>query len=433
MKAETSWGRLPYDAQHFVPIYSRFPNKLPQLDSMLPFGNGRSYGDVCLNSGGSLLITRDLDRFIAFDSQTGVIDCESGVLLKDIIELALPHGWFPSVVPGTAFVTVGGAIANDIHGKNHHRAGTFCKNVLQLELWRSDGAVLICTPTENSAWFRATVGGMGLTGLIVRARIQLRKVVGPWLRGSSQRFAGLREFLELSSELDACHEYSVAWIDCCASGRSLGRGVYMCGDHAADQSPAPSRTALHLSITPPVSIVNATSLRLFNHFYYHRRSAANAEMLWHFQSFLFPLDSVLEWNRMYGPKGFFQYQCVLPDPESRSALEELLRRIAKSGMGSFLVVLKRFGSMQSAGMMSFPRQGVTLALDFPNRGQKTLTLLDSLDEITRMAGGAVYPAKDARMSAMSFQQYFPAWREFRRFIDPRFSSSFWRRVAEESG
>lgn len=397
---------------------------------MLPFGNGRSYGDVCLNHNGLLLQTRRLDRFLQFDAATGVIECESGVLLSELIDFLLPQGWFPPVTPGTAFVTVGGAIANDVHGKNHHRAGTFGHHLIEFELLRSDGNRLRCTRVENADWFEATVGGLGLTGFVTRAVMQMRRVRGPWIRGDSQRFGSLTEFFTLSNQSDEDFEYTVAWVDCVASGHALGRGVFMRGNHTPDHDREPRLTNWKVPFTPPVSLVNDLSLKLLNNLYFWRPSAAQRDSMWHYRPFLYPLDRILEWNRMYGPRGFFQYQCVVPADHAQTAIEEMLCRISGSGVGSFLAVLKQFGTAPSLGMLSFSRPGTTLALDFPNRGARTLKFLDSLDEITRAAGGAVYPAKDARMSATSFQQYFPAWRRFSEFIDPRFSSSFWRRVTE---
>jgi FAD/FMN-containing dehydrogenase len=399
---------------------------------MLPFGNGRSYGDVCLNGGGTLLLTRGLDRFIGFDSASGVFECEAGVLLSDIIKLTLPHGWFPAVTPGTALVTVGGAIANDVHGKNHHRVGSFGHHVIEFELQRSTGETLRCSPDCNRDWFCATIGGLGLTGLIRKARLQLRRVPGPWIAGDSQRFASLEAFFELAEISDAEYEYTVAWLDCANTGSKLGRGVFMRGNHVQHSAEAPRSPATRtLRFAPPVSPINAFSVRLFNELYYRRPAAQVSAARWHYQPFLFPLDSVLEWNRMYGWHGFYQYQCVLPGAvaDTAGALQEMLRRIAASGLGSFLAVLKKFGDLPSLGLLSFPRPGATLALDFPNRGAATLRLLETLDSITRAAGGAVYPAKDARMSALSFQQYFPRWQQLLPFMDPKFSSSFWRRVS----
>jgi FAD/FMN-containing dehydrogenase len=412
-----------------VTLADRF-SPLPGADSMLAFGNGRSYGDVCLNDKGTLLSMRGLDRFISFDPATGVLECEAGVLLKEIIDRFLPYGWFPAATPGTAFVTVGGAIANDVHGKNHHRAGSFGNHVLEFELQRSDGQVLRCGPDLNQEWFAATVGGLGLTGLIRKARLQLRRVPGPWIRGDSHRFADLGEFFQLAHASDEDYEYTVAWIDCSAAGPRLGRGVFMRGNHLAAENTWKNKSPLKIPFTPPVSLINGLSLKSFNQLYFHRPSAEQDDAIWHYRPFFYPLDSILEWNRIYGPNGFFQYQCVVPPEVAESALREMLARIASSGMGSFLVVLKNFGSIPSLGMLSFPRPGATLALDFPNRGPQTLQLLEALDAITRNARGAVYPAKDARMSAASFQQYFPAWQQFQAYIDPKFSSSFWRRVTE---
>jgi FAD/FMN-containing dehydrogenase len=428
----TSWGRWPRDAQESrtYRLIDRFaPLPADPGVSMLPYGNGRSYGDVCLNGGGALLRTRGLDRFIDFDPATGTLDCEAGVLLSEVIDLVLPSGWFPPVSPGTAFVTLGGAIANDVHGKNHHRSGCFSSHVLEFELHRSDGTTILCSPRENREWFAATVGGLGLTGLVSRVKLQLKRVAGPWLRGDSRRFANLGEFFALSKESDRDYEYTVAWIDCSASGPALGRGVFMRGNHAPGDAREPRRAALRVPLTPPISLINGLSLGLFNQLYFHRSGASQNDAQWHYRPFLYPLDRILDWNRIYGPRGFFQYQCVVPAAAAEASMHEILDRISRSGVGSFLAVLKNFGPSPSLGMLSFARPGTTLALDFPNRGRSTLELLESLDEVTRGSGGAVYPAKDARMSPASFQQYFPAWRRFASYVDPKFSSSFWRRVS----
>jgi FAD/FMN-containing dehydrogenase len=431
MPAGMSWGRWPRYQQHLVSLRSRF-DPLPDSAPMLPYGNGRSYGDVCLNSGGSLLVTRGLDRFIAFDADSGILECEAGVLLSDIIDLVLPLGWFPAVTPGTAFVTVGGAIANDVHGKNHHRAGSFGHCVLGLELLRSTGEVFRCSADECQELFQATIGGLGLTGLILTARLKLRPVASPWIVGDSQRFSSLSEFLALAASSEGGYEYTVAWIDC-SRKRRLGRGIFMRGNHAeriGGNAALVRRRPLRLRFTPPVSPINGLTVALFNEYYYRRAAAQTTQDCRHYGSYLYPLDRILEWNRVYGPRGFFQYQCVLPPAEAPAALAEILQQIARSGQGSFLSVLKQFGDMQSLGMLSFPRPGVTFALDFPNRGASTLALLDCLDDITRGARGAVYPAKDARMSPAAFREYFPAWERFQGYVDPKFSSSFWRRVAD---
>ncbi|MDP3295523.1 MAG: FAD-binding oxidoreductase [Nevskia sp.] len=425
-----SWGRLPAPEQRLIRLGSRFDALPTTSGSLLPYALGRSYGDSCLNSGGALLATRGLDRYIAFDRDSGVIEVEAGVSLGEIIALALPQGWFPAALPGTRFVTVGGAIANDVHGKNHHRAGSFGHQVLGFELLRSDGQVLHCSPTANAALFAATIGGLGLTGLIRRASLQLQRVPGPWIRGSSERFGSLAEFFALSAESAAASAYTVAWIDSSATGANTGRGLFIRGNHADGPASPTTPKGIRLPITPPISLINPLSLSAFNALYYRRPAAVISDALWHWQPFFHPLDAVQEWNRIYGPRGFYQYQCVVPMQDAENVISEMLRRIADSKLGSFLVVLKTFGSMAARGMMSFPRPGATLAIDFPNRGAQTLALLDALDALTMAAGGAVYPAKDARMSPTAFRQYFPQWQAFASHVDPRFSSSFWRRVTE---
>ena len=424
-----SWGRYPPARQHGLALRQVADPLPPVAESALPFGNGRSYGDVCLNDGGTLLLTRGLDRFIAFDPATGILRAEAGMLLSEILALVVPQGWFLPVTPGTQFVTLGGAIANDVHGKNHHVAGSFSEHVRVFELLRSDGARLLCGPEQNGEWFRATVGGLGLTGLITWVEIQLQRIANPWIVAEHRRFTSLHEFFALNDDCEVRYPYIVSWIDCAAAGRALGRGIYLAGMHAppgVGVAAAPRRRSLTVPFAPPVSLVNTLSVRVFNGLYYHLPRPARG--LTPYQPFFYPLDHLLEWNRLYGKPGFFQYQCVIPLAPAPDALREILARIAASGQGSMLAVLKRFGARTSGGLLAFPRPGVTLALDFPNLGQKTLALLDRLDEVTRQAGGAVYPAKDARMSGDSFRHYFPQWSTFANFIDPRFSSSFWRRV-----
>lgn len=432
MAQASSWGRyprVPAAAREFVLRDRHMP--LPDAPlPMLAHGNGRSYGDSCLNPGGTLLRTRGLDRFIGFDRDSGVLECEAGALLADILEVALPTGWFLPVTPGTRFVTVGGAIANDVHGKNHHHAGTFGRHVLGFELLRSDGTRLECTPRHNAGLFAATIGGLGLTGLVVRARLQLRRVPGPWLSVETQRFDGLADFFALSAS-HAGSEYSVAWVDCLARGANLGRGVFMHADHAdaGDGRVPPAKPPRPLPF-PPLPLVNRLSLRAMNEAYYRRAPGTPTRRQAHYVPFFYPLDAIANWNRAYGPKGFVQYQCVVPPAQAEAATRELLERIARARRGSFLVVLKQFGDAASPGLLSFPRAGTTLALDFPMAGDGTLALLDELDTVVFAAGGALYPAKDARMGARAFEASFPRLPEFKDHLDPGFSSGFWRRVTE---
>ncbi len=426
-----SWGRYPKATPAKVTRLTDRNAPLPASDlPMLVFGNGRSYGDVCLNDGGHILLGRGLDRFIAFDAEQGILRAEAGVLLSEILELIVPKGWFLPVTPGTRFVTLGGAVANDVHGKNHHRAGTFGHHVRAFELVRSDGSRRVCTPTENPDWFAATIGGIGLTGLINWVEIQLRAIEGPWIQSETRRFANLSEFFQLSEASDRAHEFTVAWVDCAASGKSLGRGILLSGDFApasVGQGKRPkAHGLLNVPFTPPLSLINQVSLKAFNTLYARK---PEGQFLTHCEPFFYPLDAIGHWNRIYGPKGFLQYQCVLPPVAAEPATRELLERIAKSGQGSFLAVLKRFGEKPSIGMLSFPRAGVTIALDFPMLGTKTLRLLDELDEVVAEAGGALYPAKDARMKLSIVRQSFPFLVQLLSMIDDRFVSGFLKRAS----
>lgn len=424
------WNRYPrIEHAEVFDVEGRHNPLPPSQHLLLPFGNGRSYGDVCLNEGGALLRTRRIDRFISFDRSTGRITCEGGVLLKEILDLVVPQGWFLPVTPGTRFVTVGGAIANDVHGKNHHVHGSFGHHVSKLELLRSDGERIVCSPSKNVDWFRATIAGLGLTGLITWAELQLLPVSNPFMVVESKRFEGLDQFWAMNADAESRWPYTVAWIDCLATGKRQGRGIFMLGRHAPAHTelPAWKERSRRFPLDPPVSLVNSLSLRIFNQIYYHKRLRRGPELS-HYVPFFYPLDAVLHWNRIYGRKGFFQYQCVLPSLASQEGIRELLRIISKNRTGSFLAVLKTFGSKPSVGLLSFPRPGATLALDFPNRGERTFRLFNELDAVVREAGGALYPAKDARMPGEMFQAGYPAWEQFSAYIDPRFSSSFWRRL-----
>lgn len=401
---------------------------LPAAGTLLPYGMGRSYGDVALNDSGYALLTRRLDRFIAFDPASGLLQAEAGVTLDEILALVVPHGWFLPVTPGTRFVTLGGALANDVHGKNHHIAGCFGGHVTRFELLRSDGERIECRPGD--AWFRATIGGLGLTGLVTWLELRLQPIETPWIEFENTPFGNLDEYFALNRDNEAKWPYTVAWIDCAARGRALGRGIYMSGRHAPAGTPAAPirRSQPGVPFTPPFSLVNKPVLRAFNFLYYHAPRPRTGHS--HYAPFFYPLDHVGNWNRIYGPRGFYQYQFVVPHGVARAVIGEVLERIAASGQGSFLAVLKTFGAVSAQGMLTFPRPGVTLALDFPNRGTTTTQLFETLDRIVREAGGALYPAKDARMCGEDFRRAYPAWEEFRSYIDPRFSSSFWRRVTQ---
>ncbi|MGK5088301.1 FAD-binding oxidoreductase [Bdellovibrionota bacterium FG-2] len=432
-----SWGRYPKTTAEVLDSGWRH-EEIPHLSkSLLPFGNGRSYGDSCLNDGGALLWTRGLNHYIAFDPESGLLKAEAGVRLDEILELLKDHpSWFLPVTPGTKFITLGGALANDVHGKNHHVAGNFSHHVTRFELLRSDGTRKICSPLENADWFHATIGGLGLTGLITWVEIQLKKVTSQLINQEIIKYESLDHFFELSSESETFFEYTVAWVDCLARGHKLGRGHFIRGNHAgATQAEAAStslratKKPLNVPIDFPGFALNPLTVGLFNFAYYNKQLSKVKTSVTDYEPFFYPLDSILNWNRIYGKRGFLQYQMCVPfSGDQGHAIREIFERIAASGLGSFLAVLKVFGHTPSLGMLSFPKRGVTLALDFPNSGPKLFALLESLDAIVRSVGGCVYPAKDARMSEESFKCFYPKWAEFRRFVDPRFSSSFARRV-----
>ncbi len=431
MSKITSWNRIPaLQPTRTCRLERReLPPNAPT--PWLPHGSGRSYGDVCLTDQGSLLLTTALDRFIQFDVSTGVLRCESGVTLYEILHYIVPQGWFLPCTPGTGYATIGGALANDVHGKNHHDAGSFGDHVRAFELLRSDGSRLICTPGENTALFRASIGGLGLTGLITWVELQLVPIQNPWMWVVSRRFANLDEFWHLNAEAEQQWPYTVAWIDCLAGKQARGRGILFSGRHAAAQTRLSAFKARQRRVPfdPPISLVNGLSLRCFNALYYRQPTSPHGRLS-HYAPYFYPLDSIRDWNRIYGRKGFYQYQCVLPPENARDATAALLDAIAQSGEGSFLAVLKTFGNRTAPGMLSFARPGTTLALDFPDKGASTHALFRQLDTIVMAAKGALYPAKDARMPGELFRAGYPQWEEFAQFIDPAFMSHFWKRVTE---
>ena len=429
MKTLSSWGRLskqPHDILGLTPAIAG--GSLPLVTQpAIPFGMGRSYGDTALNAGGPVWATSNLDSLLRFDTKTGILICESGVLLRDIQRCGVAQGWMLPVTPGTQMATVGGAIANDVHGKNHHVFGTFGEHVLQIKLLRTDGTLITCSPQQNVDYFSATVGGIGLTGVIIEATLQLRKVAGPWLESETIPYGNVEEFFALTRESESDWEYTVSWIDCLAGHG--GRGLFMRANHSdTARGPAPVTRVRSFPIVPPVSVVNKLSLRAFNNAYFYLNRAKRGRRLEHYQPFFYPLDNVQHWNRMYGPKGFYQYQSVIPRQYSSAATQAMLDAIARSGQGSFLAVLKTFAGRPEVGMLSFPREGATLALDFPNHGAETEKLFQRLDAIVLEAGGRIYLGKDARMPRAIFEAGYPRLVEFLSYRDPGISSEMSRRL-----
>ncbi len=437
--SEASWGRIAGSEQNVVHVdwmSEAAPSILENKDrTMLAHGLGRSYGDVCLNDQGVVLSTKSLNKFISFDRLSGVLHCEAGVSIADILKVCLPAGWFPPVTAGTKFVTLGGAIANDIHGKNHHIAGTFGRHILSFELMRTNGEMITCSPTQNTDLFKATIGGLGLTGFITRVTLQLKKVTTDRIEVETIKVKNLDDFFAKSSGSDTDFEYTVTWIDCLSTGASLGRGLLMRGKHfeSADKTSLQPSTNKSLNVSVPVDmpnfLLNGTNMRLFNAAYYNRMQGDEKKTLSKIDPFFYPLDAIKQWNRLYGKRGFFQFQFVVPKT-AQDTVARILEKTSSQGMGSFLVVLKEFGAIDSPGLLSFPMPGFTMTLDFANQGESTKNFIRSLEDMVLKVGGRIYPAKDALMSQETFMQGYSKLEEFKRYVDPGFSSNFWRRMTK---
>lgn len=420
-----SWGCLNA-SEHHLQTLTRPPHLLNSPSPILAFGNGRSYGDVCLNPNGTLLQTTQLDRFIDWNPLTGTLTCEPGVLLKSIHDYFIPQGWMLPVTPGTQLITVGGAIANDVHGKNHHLLGTFGNHIQSIKLLRTDHQILNCSASENVELFKATIGGLGLTGIIIEATLQLQSITSPWYLTESHPYYSLDEFFNLAATSEQHWEHTVSWLDCCSAPQI--KGIFMRANAIPYEQEPPKIKALTMPFTPPFSLINQYSLKAFNRLYFYLNQRKKNPQIQYYQPFFYPLDSIQNWNKIYGPKGFYQYQIVVPKRESYPAIKEILNEIAKHQQGSFLAVLKTFGRKTSPGMLSFPMEGTTLALDFPNLGYKTLKLFDLLDNIVKEAHGRIYPAKDARMSKALFEAGYPNHLEFLKHRDPGIRSSLSQRL-----
>lgn len=410
----SGWGRYPVAECRVIRARG---DALPE-GALIARGAGRSYGDSALNPR-TTLDMRGLNRMLSFDSATGTLVAEAGVTLADIVTTFLPRGWFPRVVPGTHFVTLGGMIAADVHGKNHHAEGSFASCVDWIDLLDAEGHPRRCSPTEDAELFGWTLGGMGLTGVILRAAIRLRPVETAYMRQRTEAAASLAQALDLFAQT-AEAPYSVAWIDCLSQGAAAGRSLVMTGDHATrdDLPPAlrpralhlPRRMALRLPLDLPGLALNRHTIGAFNALYFRRGARpAAADRLVPAQAFFHPLDAVADWNRMYGRRGFMQFQCLLPPEASAAGLAAILRATGQAGLGSFLAVLKRMGP--GRGGLSFPGPGHTLALDFP-LSDRSLALMRDLDAIVIDHGGRFYLAKDARMSATTLRRTDPRADQF---------------------
>lgn len=434
----SSWGRYP-DA---TPRSTRSPSWIQdvRLDRshapVLAYGLGRSYGDVCLNKDGEILRMEHCDHILAFDVEGGLIRAEAGLSIAELLKVIVPRGWFVPVTPGTKFVTLGGALANDVHGKNHHHAGTFGCHVTRFELLRSDGTLTTCSPRLQADLFSATIGGLGLTGVVTWIELRLIPIASRLLVEESLKATCLDEVVRLATESDTTWDYTVSWIDVLARGKALGRGHVLRGRFSDVPDGTIERPFKDPRIVVPFEapnwLLSKPTISAFNIAWYHRQQRAKSTRHVDLESFFYPLDAVGRWNLLYGKQGMLQYQCVVPLVDGLDAIRDLIGIMQRGGASSFMAVVKTFGSVVSPGMMSFPRPGLTLTLDMPNSGPHLFEALDICDSIVLSAGGRVYPAKDARIRGTMFRAMYPELKQFIPHIDPAMSSSFWRRVMQDA-
>lgn len=439
----SGWGRYPVvDSRVARPeTQAELDALVGQAASLIPRGAGRSYGDAALSRDGLTVVTTRLDRLLAFDDETGVLRAEAGVRLADLLDVFVPRGWFLPVTPGTKAITLGGAVAFDVHGKNHHCDGGFSNFVRSLRLLTASGDGVRCSRDTRPDLFWATLGGAGLTGVVTDVTLQLRPIETAYVVTRRVKAPDLDATFDAFSAHEPNHQYAVAWIDCLSDGDAVGRSLCTFGDHArlpdldADRRAAPfARTSGRLFDVPvdaPRGLLRPWTVRAFNHLYYAQQRSEVVRRIEPLDPFFYPLDVIGDWNRLYGPDGFVQYQCVLPMDESYDGLVELLARIRASGHASFLAVLKRMGA-EDAPFLSFPMRGYTLALDLPRREGLT-DLLRDLDAIVVRRGGRVYLAKDATLSPDAFRATYPHvddWLAVKRRVDPthRFRSALSTRL-----
>jgi len=408
----TNWGNYPIVEKEMKSddSFRKIKEFILDHNEVIARGNGRCYGDASL--GEHIFSTKKLNKFISFDRLNGVIECESGVLLSDVLEISVPQGYFLYVTPGTKFVSVGGAIASDVHGKNHHAEGCFSEYVIEFKLMIENGEVITCSREENADKFWSTIGGMGLTGIILTAKFKLKNIESAYIRQESIKAENLDEIFRLFDESESW-TYTVAWIDCLQKGKNIGRSILMRGEHAFQHElpqnlrEKPLRLKKKFEPTVPFYfpgfVLNALTVKLFNLLYFNKQRKKEINNFTDYETFFYPLDAVHEWNRIYGKSGFIQYQMVIPKETGKEGMRKILETIAHSGNGSFLAVLKLFGKHNPEAYNSFPVEGYTLALDF-KVNSKLKKLVDQLDQIVEEFGGRIYLTKDS-MSRSSLTNY----------------------------
>jgi len=420
-KAIANWGNYPVmeSDEKLFSYDDQLSAIVQQSNHFIPRGNGRCYGDASLAE--QTINTLKYDKILSFDTANGIFECQSGLMLDQVLEVIVPKGWFLPVTPGTKFITVGGAVGSDVHGKNHHVDGAFSNHIIEMDVMLASGEVITCSPERYTDLFEATCGGMGLTGLVTRVKFRLKKIETSYIRQKQIKAANLEEIIRLFDEYKH-YTYSVAWIDCLKKGKHFGRSILILGEHAkVDELPEkkkkdplklPSRKQITFPFNLPSWVLNSFTVKLFNFLYYGKNLKREINNVVSYEPFFYPLDAILHWNRGYGRKGFVQYQFVLP-LHAKQGLIEILNRISDRGLGSFLAVLKIFGRQDS--LISFPAEGYTLALDFPVR-KGLFEFLDELDQVVLQYGGRLYMSKDARMKPEVLQAGYPRLEEFKSVV-----------------
>lgn len=420
-KTIANWGNYPVmeTEEKTFSFAEQLNETLLHSDKIIARGNGRCYGDASLSE--NTISTLKYDKILSFDTEKGIFECQSGLTLDKILEVIVPKGWFLPVTPGTKFITIGGAIASDVHGKNHHVDGCFSHHVLEMDVLLADGKTITCSSTQNSDLFWATCGGMGLTGIITRATFDLKKIESSYIKQKQIKAKNLEEIIQLFEEYKH-YTYSVAWIDCLKKGKHFGRSILMLGEHAKiedldekkkkDPLQLPKKKQIAFPFNLPSFVLNQFTVKAFNFLFYGKNLKREINNVVSYEPFFYPLDAILHWNRGYGKKGFVQYQFVLP-LESKQGLIEILKRISDKGLGSFLAVLKVFGKQDD--LISFPKEGYTLALDFPVRNG-LFEFLDELDELVLQHGGRLYLSKDARMKSEIFWRSYSNANRFKELV-----------------
>jgi len=428
VKKISSWGNTRSEKYpNFIKLNDKSFKIPSSSNGSLAFGNGRSYGDVCFPKD-TIILTDDFNRIVSLDNKNGTIVCQSGVIFYDLFKEIIPKGWFLPVVPGTQFISVGGAVANDIHGKNHHSKGSFGNHIIEIKLQDKNNNIITCSRDNNLELFKATIGGLGLTGIILEVKIQLIKLSSTKISQNITPFYSFEEYLNLNKDFESNYEYTVAWVDFGNRKKSI-KGIFISGNHIEEKTNLTyhQRKVRLFPITPTISFVNNLTISILNKAYFIKNNKSQNSIV-KLNKFFFPLDLIYDWNKAYGKKGFLQYQFVLPVSQVEESIAKIHQIIIDSKIKPSLTVLKTFGDIKPNGYLSFPRKGVSFAIDFPNVGRSLLNLLTELDKVIFDYGGALYPAKDIRMNKQMFKKSYPNLNEFLKYKSPKLNSKFFERV-----